>query len=68
MMLWSISPAVVFILLCISETSPLIPQIKALRRERVETIVGKEELVDDPMENGIKHLSSDTFAGVKWHS
>ncbi|XP_029998419.1 rho guanine nucleotide exchange factor 28-like isoform X2 [Sphaeramia orbicularis] len=28
-------------------------EIKALRRERVETILGKEELVDDPAENGL---------------
>lgn len=29
-------------------------QIKALRRERVETILGKEGLVDEPAKNGIK--------------
>lgn len=57
MIVISFSSAVVFILL-ISETSLFLPQIKALRRERVEIIVGKEELVDDPMENGIMHLSS----------
>ncbi|XP_042343779.1 rho guanine nucleotide exchange factor 28-like isoform X6 [Plectropomus leopardus] len=28
-------------------------EIKALRRERVETILGKEELVDDPMEEAL---------------
>ncbi|XP_042277469.1 rho guanine nucleotide exchange factor 28-like isoform X2 [Thunnus maccoyii] len=28
-------------------------EIKALRRERVETILGKEQLVDDPAENGL---------------
>ncbi|XP_074495364.1 rho guanine nucleotide exchange factor 28-like isoform X3 [Sebastes fasciatus] len=28
-------------------------EIKALRRERVETILGKEELVDDPTENAL---------------
>uniref|UniRef100_UPI0037E7F509 rho guanine nucleotide exchange factor 28-like n=1 Tax=Semicossyphus pulcher TaxID=241346 RepID=UPI0037E7F509 len=28
-------------------------EIKALRRERVETILGKEELVDDPAENAL---------------
>ncbi|XP_060927608.1 rho guanine nucleotide exchange factor 28-like isoform X5 [Limanda limanda] len=28
-------------------------EIKALRRERVETILGKEELVDDPSENAL---------------
>lgn len=32
---------------------PVLSQIKALRRERVETILGKEELVEDPAENGI---------------
>lgn len=56
MIVISFSSAVVLILF-ISETSLFLPQIKALRRERVEIIVGKEELVDDPMENGIMHLS-----------
>lgn len=38
-------------------------QIKALRRERVETILGKEELVDDPADSGIIHIQSVWFVG-----
>lgn len=30
------------------------PQIKALKRERAETIIEKEEAVDDPLENGMR--------------
>ncbi|XP_061623504.1 rho guanine nucleotide exchange factor 28-like isoform X4 [Phyllopteryx taeniolatus] len=38
-------------------------QIKALRRERTETIFGKEQLVDDPAENGhFPDMSGDNSA------
>ncbi|XP_047197076.1 rho guanine nucleotide exchange factor 28-like isoform X3 [Hippoglossus stenolepis] len=38
-------------------------EIKALRRERVETILGKEELVDDPSENALyPDLNQGNFA------
>lgn len=43
----------------------LLPQIRSLRRERVETIVEKEELVDDPMDNGTLHSPPDWFAAVE---
>lgn len=39
--------------------SHLLPQIRSLRRERVETVAEKEELVDDPMENGTLHSPPD---------
>lgn len=56
---WRVSPSLVFILF-----SHLLPQIRSLRRERVETIAEKEELVDDPMENGTLHSPPDGFAEV----
>lgn len=48
------------------KTLPFLPQIKALRREHVETILEKEELVDDPTENGIMlSLICWLFAGFR---
>lgn len=43
-----------------------LPQIKALKREHVETIIEKEEAVDDPLENGLTQFWSNCFVEFEW--
>lgn len=56
-----VNPSLVFFFFDHLQSVSFLPQIRSLRRERAETTVEKEELVDHPMENGTLHSPTDGF-------